>query len=61
MHVSVHHCVVFFPGEGVYDSDDDWTDGGDTASDENDPNIGAVSFSFIHSRLSNSYLAQISK
>jgi hypothetical protein len=42
---SGYRNIPFLPSDFVYDSDDDGTNGGNTAGDEDDPKIGTTWFS----------------
>jgi hypothetical protein len=42
---SRHRGIAFLSSDFVYDSDEDRTNGGDAASDEDDPKIGTTCFS----------------
>jgi hypothetical protein len=62
--VNVSSCyrgIAFLPSDFMYDSDEDRTNGGNAASDEDDPKIGTTCFSLVHKESSNAYLAQMSK
>jgi hypothetical protein len=42
---SRYRGIALLPGEFMYDSDEDRTNGGNAAGDEDDPKIGATCFS----------------
>jgi hypothetical protein len=47
--ISIHRrSTGFLPGELVYDSDEDRTDSGNAAGNEDDPEIGTTGISYVH-------------
>jgi hypothetical protein len=58
---SRYRGIAFLPGDFVYDSDEDRTNGGNATGDEDDPKIGTTYFSYVYKESLNAYLAQMSK
>lgn len=53
--------IDFLSGDLVEDSDEDRTDGGDAAGDEDNPEVGATLISYVRKKWISAYLAQMSK
>jgi hypothetical protein len=53
--------IAFLPSDFVYDADEDRTNSGNTAGDEDDPEIGTTIFSYVNQGSMSAYLAQISR